>query len=156
MLVCMFLIYLAHPDGIVLGIVMLLSMGSLWVIFLSIIVESGIVEKKVVFEYRKGDYGKYEVTNNCDVMVMVFTETSAIVLSDLLNKYQKKIEYQGRVIDKCIREKKRYESILDDNLLLLEEKDFLIGQLNKEKRVLKKIIYELDDEIKYYTGDGGL
>lgn len=109
-----------------------------------------------MFEYKKGDYGKYEVTDNGDITVNVFSETSAIVLSDLLNKYEKKIEYQNRVIDKCLKEKKWYEAVIEDKSLLLDERDGDIACLNKEKRVLKKIIYELDDEIKYYTGSGGL
>ena len=96
------------------------------------------------FNYIKGDFGKYIVQDTEDEKfnINVFTEVHAIVLCDYLNKFHKKIEYQERVIDKCIKNEIKYKSIIsdaNDSIELLEDE---VSLLNKEKRILKKIIHE--------------
>ena len=96
----------------------------------------------MMFKYSKADFGKYTVSNDDGVRVVVFTETSAIVLTELLNKLCKKIEYQDRVIQKCIRNEKKYNAIIEDKDELIDDLSAEITVLNKEKRILKKIIHE--------------
>ncbi len=98
----------------------------------------------MMFKYTEADFGKYTVSNDDGVRVVVFTETSAIVLTELLNKWCKKMEYQDRVIRKCIRNEKKYKAVIEDNEELLDSLNAEITVLNKEKRILKKIIHELN------------
>jgi len=57
---------------------------------------------------------------------------------EILNKLDKKNEYQTRVINKCISIHKKYEYDF-------KQKTENIKNLNQEKQILKKIIKELND-----------
>ena len=94
--------------------------------------------------YRDCDYGKFEVySSDGGFCFTVYTETHAITLCEVLKELYGKIEYQGRVIDKCIRNERLYESMISD-------RDEMVSVLNKEKRILKKIVREKDGELDKY------
>ena len=95
-------------------------------------------------KYRDCDFGKFEVfDDDGDFCFTVYTETHAITLCEVLKGLYGKIEYQGRVIDKCLNNEKLYKSIIED-------RDAYIGVLDREKRILKKIIHEKDVELGKY------
>lgn len=92
------------------------------------------------FVFEDLDFGHFRVfdeTGDCDLSVILTNHTHAIVLVEFLNKTCSKLAYQERVIDKCIRNEKRYSNMIED----FEDE---ISVLNKEKRILKKIIHELE------------
>ena len=94
------------------------------------------------FNYIKRDFGKFDVIGDDDdehFCFGVYSEIHAITLSELLNDLYGQISYQSRVIDKCIKNEKLYKNIINDQ-------DESISVLNKEKRILKKIIHEKDGE----------
>lgn len=74
------------------------------------------------------------INNNIICDGIIFKEDSKNIC-DLLNKYDKRIEYQKRVIDKCIKQDKKNSCIIEDN-------DFEINKLKNEKKIYKKIIHE--------------
>jgi formyltetrahydrofolate hydrolase len=92
------------------------------------------------FVFEAVDFGHFRVydkTGKCSLNVIISNETHAMVLVDFLNKVCGKVEYQERVIDKCIKNEKRYSSMIEDY-----EDDIIV--LNKEKDILKKIICEME------------
>ena len=94
------------------------------------------------YYYTETDFGKYVVKNreDADFNIVVLSDVHSIVLCDLLNKYDKELEYKNKVIDKCIRNDKLYNTMIMD-------KDYTIEVLKKEKRILKDIIHEKQGDI---------
>lgn len=82
------------------------------------------------FEY----YPPYIIDNlNEEFKVKMPVKSEALILKKCLNNLYNQINYQERVINKCIKNEKKYKTMIID-------KDYTIEVLLKEKKILKKII----------------
>lgn len=74
---------------------------------------------------------------NHNFVVSVNTVHDADLLCTLLNELDKRLDYYNRVIDKCIRNEKKYNQMIQDNKIQLDI-------LSQENNILRNIIYEAE------------
>ena len=74
---------------------------------------------------------------NHNFVVSVNTVDDANLLCTLLNELDKRLDYYNRVIDKCIRNEKKYNQMIEDNKMQLDI-------LSQENNILRNIIYEAE------------
>ena len=72
---------------------------------------------------------------NPEFKIEINSRDEGVVLKDMLNSYEGTVNYQGKVIDKCLKNEKKYKTMIID-------KDYTIKVLVNEKKILKKIILE--------------
>lgn len=70
-------------------------------------------------------------------IIGVTTSHSARILTKLLNLMDKRIEYQQRVIDKCVKNDNK-------NICIIEDLNKELHESNQEIEILRRIIKEME------------
>lgn len=90
----------------------------------------------MIFFMRFGYDNPYIYDNlDDDFRITVHSDTEGKMLKDLLNNLDNKINYQEKVIDKCLKNERKYNCMIID-------KNYTIETLKNEKRIMKKMLVE--------------
>ena len=88
------------------------------------------------------DYGDFTVLINNDdknCKIRFYSEQEAIYIVNLLNKYDKEVDYYNKVIHKAIKENKKQSCMLEDN-------EKVISSLEKEVKWLNTIVSKYQEK----------